>query len=105
VAARNILGAGVPFDDIHWFWSDQYDTSIQMAGHALTHDEVVLRGSTEARSFAAFFLKDGAVAQVLGIDRNREVRRAMPLIRAGSPVDPAALADDAVDLRTLHPKE
>lgn len=99
--ARNILGADEVFADPHWFWSDQYDVSIQMAGFAPAHDEMVVRGSIDERNFSAFYLNKGTVSQVLGIDRPRDVRRTIPLIRDRIAVDPVRLADDAVDLRDL----
>ena len=101
VAARNMLGAGQAFDDPHWFWSDQYDVNIQMAGVASSWDEVVIRGKVEERSFSAFFLRSGELLSVLSLNRPRDVRRAMPLIRAGARPDKAALRDEDVDLRTL----
>jgi len=100
-AARNLLGADRPFDDPHWFWSDQYDANIQMAGVASSWDDLVIRGSIEERSFSAFLLRDGRLLSALSVNRPRDVRRAMPLIRARARPDPAALRDEDVDLRTL----
>jgi 3-phenylpropionate/trans-cinnamate dioxygenase ferredoxin reductase component len=98
---RTILGEPEVFDDPHWFWSDQYDANIQMAGFAMSWDEVVIRGSVEERSFAAFLLEDGQLLSTFTMNWNRDVRRSMPLIRAQARPDPAQLADPAVDLRTL----
>lgn len=100
-AARNILGADEVFDDVHWFWSDQYDANLQMAGFATDYDETVVRGDLDEADFSVFHLKDGAVLQVFGLNRPRDVRRSMPLIRSATRVDPGALADEATDLRTL----
>ncbi len=103
VAARNLLGSREPFDDPHWFWSDQYDVNLQMAGVALSWDRLVFRGSVEDRSFSAFYLSDGVLLSAVSLNRPRDVRRAMPLIKARARPDPAALADEDVDLRTLAP--
>jgi 3-phenylpropionate/trans-cinnamate dioxygenase ferredoxin reductase subunit len=100
-AARNMLGAAEVFDDPHWFWSDQYDSNIQMAGFAASWDTTVIRGSLEERRFAAFLLKDGVLRSALTFDLPRDARRSMPLIRAGARPDPTALADPDVDLRKL----
>jgi 3-phenylpropionate/trans-cinnamate dioxygenase ferredoxin reductase component len=100
-AARNLLGEGVAFDDAHWFWSDQYDANLQMAGYAPSWDRIVYRGSVDERAFSAFFLSDGVLRSVFSMNRPREVRRAMPLIGAGASPDPSALRDEDVDLRTL----
>jgi 3-phenylpropionate/trans-cinnamate dioxygenase ferredoxin reductase component len=102
--ARNMLGAGRVFDDPHWFWSDQYDVQIQMAGFAATWDRMVVRGSLEDRSFCAFLLDaDGVLRSSVSIGWPRDVRRSFELIRSQVRADPAALADPAVDLRTLAP--
>ncbi len=102
-AGRNILGAGEVFDDPHWFWSDQYDSQIQMSGFATTWDQMVIRGSLEDRSFAAFLLQDGVLRSTFTLDRKLDARRSMPLIRAQARPDPALLADPEVDLRQLLP--
>jgi 3-phenylpropionate/trans-cinnamate dioxygenase ferredoxin reductase subunit len=99
--ARNLLGTPEPFEDAHWFWSDQYDANIQMAGFALAWDDVVIRGSMQERSFAAFLLKDGRLLSTFTMNRPHDVRRSMKLIRAGAHPDPKQLADPDVDLRSL----
>ena len=100
-AARAMLGATDVYDDPHWFWSDQWDHQIQMAGVATT-GRMVVRGSLEARSFAAFFLDDRHILRAcVSVDWKRDCRRALPLIRGEVRVDPRALADPDVDLRAL----
>ena len=100
-AAGNMLGRGASFDDAHWFWSDQYEHTIDHAGFAPEWDQVVVRGSVEERDFVAFYLKDGLLRAAFGVDRGRDVRRARDLIRAARPVDPARLRDPEVDLKKL----
>ena len=104
-AARSMLGRGQPYDEVHWFWSDQYDANIQYAGFHVPWDQVVVRGSLAERKFLAFFLTAGRVESAVAINQGRDLRRAFPLIRARVPVDPARLADPQVDLRTLVPSE
>ena len=93
-----------PFDDPHWFWSDQYDADIQMAGFAFTWDEIVFRGNMEERTFAAFLLKDGQLLSTFAMNRPKDVRRSMKLIKARAHPTRAQLEDPDVDLRTLVPK-
>jgi 3-phenylpropionate/trans-cinnamate dioxygenase ferredoxin reductase subunit len=103
-AARNMLGADAVFDDPHWFWSDQYDSEVQMAGVAPTWDWMVVRGSLEARSFCAFLLDaDGVLRSTVSLDWKRDVRRSFGLISGQVAPDPAALEDPDIDLRTLVP--
>ena len=94
-----MLGDLAPFTDPHWFWSDQYEVNLQYAGFAYAWDQVVVRGSMEDLDGVAFYLHEGVLLGALGLNRGRDVRRAMKLI--GSRPDPSALADDGTDLRTL----
>ena len=104
--AGNMLGAGEVFDDAHWFWSDQYDANIQMAGYATEWDDMVVRGSIQDRSFSAFLLKDGRLLSTFSMNREFDVRRSMALIQAELRPDRDVLADPDFDLRRLHrPKE
>ena len=105
-AAHAMLGSSEVFDDPHWFWSDQYDSKIEMAGYAPTWDQMIVRGSLEERSFCAFLLDDGGVIRsTVSLDWKRDVRRSFELIKAQAAPDPKALADPDVDLRTLVPGE
>ena len=100
-AARNMLGKDEPYDDIPWFWSDQYDFNLQYAGFHTEWDELIVRGSMEERNFVAFYLKDGRVLAAVALNRGRDLRRSMRLIKAQRPVDATKLQDPDVDLRAL----
>ena len=57
-----------------WFWSDQYDRKIQLAGRSGADDDVeVVHGSTDERRFVALYGRDGRVVGVLGMNRPRHV--------------------------------
>jgi 3-phenylpropionate/trans-cinnamate dioxygenase ferredoxin reductase subunit len=100
-AAKSMLGCADSYDEVPWFWSDQYDVKMQMAGLASPTDEVVWRGAPDGPSRSAFYLADGRVRAVLGFNRPRDVRAGTDLIRKGDMVDKAGLADDSVDLRAM----
>lgn len=100
-AAHSMMGGTEAYDDPHWFWSDQFEHNLQYAGYAAEWDEIVTRGSTEDRSFVAFYLKDGVVLAALGLNRGKEVRRSMKLIRERAKPDSKLLRDEDVDLRKL----
>ncbi len=100
-AARNMLGKDEPYDEVPWFWSDQYNFDLQYAGFHTEWDELVVRGSMEERNFVAFYRKDGRVLAAIAINRGRDLRRSMRLIKAQLPVDVAKLQDPDVDLREL----
>jgi 3-phenylpropionate/trans-cinnamate dioxygenase ferredoxin reductase subunit len=100
-AARNMLGQRIAYDDIPWFWSDQYDANIQYAGHHTSYDDLIVRGRLDGGSYAAFYMNRGLLDAVVGLNNARDVRRAIPLIKARRPVDPGQLRDESVDLRSL----
>jgi 3-phenylpropionate/trans-cinnamate dioxygenase ferredoxin reductase component len=104
-AARNMLGNAVPYDDIHWFWSDQYEANVQYAGFHTTWDRLIVRGSIESGSFLAFYVNDGRIDAVVGLNRAKDVRRAIPLIKARRRLNLGQLQDDSIDLRSLNAAE
>src|SRR5918998_2180343 len=100
-AARSMMGKGEPYDDIPWFWSDQYDFNLQYTGFHTEWDDLIVRGSMEERNFVAFYLKDTRILAAVAINRGRDLRRSMRLIKAQRPVDVTKLLDPDVDLREL----
>jgi 3-phenylpropionate/trans-cinnamate dioxygenase ferredoxin reductase component len=101
-AARAMLGAAMVFDDVPWFWSDQYDVKLQVAGLPGADAEVIWRGDPSELRACAFYLRDGIVQGAVGLNAPRDVRGAMDLIRRRAPVDRAVLTDPSVDLRKLR---
>jgi 3-phenylpropionate/trans-cinnamate dioxygenase ferredoxin reductase component len=100
-AARNMLGRAVPYDEIPWFWSDQYDATLQYAGFHTTWDQLVVRGGLDSGSFMAFYINGGRIDAVVGLNRAKDVRRAIPLIKARRTLKLDELQDDSIDLRSL----
>jgi 3-phenylpropionate/trans-cinnamate dioxygenase ferredoxin reductase subunit len=100
-AARSMLGKGESYEEIPWFWSDQYELNLQYAGFHTDWDELVVRGSMEERNFVAFYRKDGRALAVVAINRGRDLRRSVPLIKVQDQVEAAKLRNPDIDLRTL----
>jgi 3-phenylpropionate/trans-cinnamate dioxygenase ferredoxin reductase component len=74
------------YDPIPWFWSDQYDRKIQLAGWSGSdYDVEVVHGSTEERRFVALYGRDGRVTGVLGFNRPSHVMRLRELVDEGAP--------------------
>ena len=107
-AAHAMLGAGGVYDDPHWFWSDQYDHQLQMAGFVPRVEEahMVVRGSLDERRFCAFLLDaEGVLRGSVSLDWPRDCRRSLKLIAAQVRPEPDELADPEVDVRTLGPHD
>ncbi|HXE73247.1 MAG TPA: FAD-dependent oxidoreductase [Candidatus Nitrosotenuis sp.] len=100
-AARAMLDRGKPYEELPWFWTDQYNVNVQTIGHVEKPGPVVLRGEPQSRSFCAFYLEEGRLHMALTCNRPKEQRAARRLIEARIPVTPEQLADESVDLRTL----
>jgi NADPH-dependent 2,4-dienoyl-CoA reductase/sulfur reductase-like enzyme len=83
-AARRLLaadGEAEPYDPIPWFWSDQYDRKIQLAGRSgAAFDMAVVHGSLEERRFVALYGLEGRVTGVLGFNRPRHVMQLRQLV-------------------------
>ncbi|MDE0653905.1 MAG: FAD/NAD(P)-binding oxidoreductase [bacterium] len=90
-AKRLLAGEGAePFAPVPWFWSDQYDRKIQLAGRSGPDDEVVVvTGSLEERRFAAVYGRAGRIVAVLGFNRPRHVMQYRRLIARGASWDEA----------------
>ena len=79
-----------PYAPVPWFWSDQYDRKIQLAGRARPDDEVrIITGSTEERRFAALYGRAGRLVGVLGFNRPRHVMKYRNLIEQGTSFEEA----------------
>jgi 3-phenylpropionate/trans-cinnamate dioxygenase ferredoxin reductase component len=96
-----IAGAPAPYEELPWFWSDQYDVNLQYVGHAATFDRAVWRGDRDSERFSVFYLLDGRVEAVLAVNDARTIRAARELIARRVTVSPEALADESTDLRDL----
>jgi 3-phenylpropionate/trans-cinnamate dioxygenase ferredoxin reductase subunit len=100
-AALAMAGKPTPYSEVPWFWSDQYDLKLQIAGLAKPGDRIVLRGDPGQRKFAVFHLRDGAVAAVEAVNAAPEYLIGRKLIAEGSPVAPERLADTAIPMKNI----
>jgi 3-phenylpropionate/trans-cinnamate dioxygenase ferredoxin reductase component len=101
IAAAGILGAPPPAEETPWFWSDQYDLKLQIAGLFGGYDQLVLRGAMDAKSFAAFYLRAGQLIAVDAVNRPAEYAAGKIMIHRAARPDPARLADDGVAMKTF----
>jgi 3-phenylpropionate/trans-cinnamate dioxygenase ferredoxin reductase subunit len=100
-AALAMLGEKVPYREVPWFWSDQYDLKLQIAGLSSGHDRQVVRGDPATRSFAVFYLRRGTVVAVDAVNAASEYMFGRKLIAARAHVSPARLADASIPMKEL----
>ena len=99
--AKAMVGGNEPFAEIPWFWTDQYDVNLQMAGAPESWDSLVWRGNPAEKSFTVFYLKDGKPVACNTVNNGRDMRFARELIAKGRAIDPVRLADKTVKLQDL----
>ncbi|WP_297777995.1 FAD-dependent oxidoreductase [uncultured Roseovarius sp.] len=97
--AGNIMGAQTPYVPKPWFWSDQYDVKLQIAGLSTGYDRIVTRDGDEAVSF--WYYKGEHLLAVDAMNDPRAYMVGKRLIDAGKSADPAIVADAATDLKPL----
>ena len=97
--ARRLVGKAERYAALPWFWSDQGDLKLQIAGLARGVDRWIIRGDPEARSFAVFGFRGGVLAAVETVNRTGDHMAARKLIEQGLPLSPAEAGDANFDLR------
>lgn len=102
VAANGVIGRQTPYTSTPWFWTEQYDVTLQTVGLLGPHDEVVLRGSSESgRSFSAFYLRAGEIRAADVISAPRDFAIAKRLVGERRTVSAEQLRDESVPLKGL----
>lgn len=100
VVAANMVGKASIYDAAPWFWSDQYDIKLQMAGLNTNYDSTITRGditNSDNEGFCVFYLRAGELVAVDSVARPKEFMAGKQLIAKGITPDPAALADEQVE--------
>ena len=105
-AAATLNGEPKPYHALPWFWSEQYDVKLQIAGLSQGYDNVVLRGDPETgRSFAVFYFAGERLLAVDAVNRPGEFMMGKKLLMAGTRVDKKKLADDSIPVKKLYTLE
>ena len=105
VAARSMLGQPASFDDIPYFYTDQYDLGMELSGYAplMTDAEIVVRGDLDAREFIGFWTDDGRIVAGMNVNVWDVNDKVQDLIRSGARIAPDRLRDPEVPLEDLIP--
>lgn len=104
IVAKSIvgsLGEGAHYDAVPWFWSNQYDLRLQTVGLSIDHDDVVVRGAPESRSFSVVYLRGGRVIALDCVNHTKDYVQGKALITKGTLVDRDKLARPEITLKEL----
>jgi 3-phenylpropionate/trans-cinnamate dioxygenase ferredoxin reductase component len=100
--AAGIVGRSEHYRAVPWFWTDQFDIKLPMAGLSGGCSQVVTRGELESRKFSIFYFSDDRLAAVDSVNRPGDHLAGRKLIGAGIAVTPEQAADASVDLKALR---
>ncbi len=101
IAATTILGEPHPVEDCPWFWSDQFDIKLQIAGLSQGYDEFVVRGDENSEKFAVFYLKNGRLISTDAINSPAEFLVSKKLIISGVNVVSSELEDTSIPMKDI----
>ncbi|MCC6609899.1 MAG: FAD-dependent oxidoreductase [Burkholderiales bacterium] len=100
-AAKSALGQDVRYDELPWFWSDQYDANVQILGLPARWPEPIVRGDRDGASFSLFYLDDDRIVAVVSVNAPRDLRAARRPMQVRKTVRAVDLADPATNLAKL----
>ena len=99
--AKTLTGERTPYNAVPWFWSDQYDVKLQMAGLSEGYDKFVIRGEEDSRSFSVFYFKSGRLLAVDSINAPADHMAARKILAKDDPgLSPEQAGDKGFDLKT-----
>jgi len=97
--AKAICGDLQVYNEVPWFWSDQYDMKLQIVGLSNGYDQIVIRKNDKPRSLAAFYLKEGQLISMDGVNSPAEFMACKKLVMNKVSPDPEKLADPTVSMK------
>ena len=101
IAAAHITEKPRPNEDVPWFWSDQYDVKLQIAGLSQDYDEAVVRGDPLSQNFAVFYFRAGRLISVDAVNSPAEFLTAKKLIAANADISPDTVADTTISMKDI----
>ena len=99
--AKAITGELEPYRAVPWFWSNQYDLSLQTVGLSMHYEDTVVRGDPGARSFSVIYRREGRVIALDCVNAPKDFIQGRTLVQKRVVVERSALADPSVTLKEL----
>ena len=100
-AAANLCGEDLRYADVPWFWSDQYDLKLQIAGLSQGYDQAIMRGDGNDRSFTCVYLDGGHIIAVDAVNSPKDFIQSKKLIADHATLDPERVPDPSIELKDL----
>ena len=100
-AAANICGDDTSYAEVPWFWSDQYDLKLQIAGISQGYDRTVLRGDPSERAFSCLYLREGQLIAIDSINSAKDFMQSKALIASRAVISPDTLANADIALKDM----
>ncbi|MGP5631982.1 FAD-dependent oxidoreductase [Psychrobacter celer] len=106
IAAKSMLSLGVPYNDIPWLWSDQYDKNIQILGSSvgIENYQLVIRKDPENNDCFFYLDDEQKLRYLVAVNNNKIVKMAKRWMKAALPLDPNVLKDNSFNLMKIKPK-
>jgi 3-phenylpropionate/trans-cinnamate dioxygenase ferredoxin reductase component len=99
IAAATLLGQDAAYVSVPWFWSDQADLKLQIAGLSAGYDAVIVRGNPDAERFAVLYYRDGRLIAADCVNQPAEFLAIKQALTKGRTIPPLAAADTSVPLK------
>ena len=100
--AAAIAGRPDRYRALPWFWTDQFDIKLQMAGISQGHDRIATRGEPGSRKLSVFYFREDRLVAIDSINRPLDHMIGRKLLATGVPLTPAQAADESIDLKKLE---
>jgi 3-phenylpropionate/trans-cinnamate dioxygenase ferredoxin reductase subunit len=101
IAAATLTGRLVEARNVPWFWSDQHDLKLQIAGLTVGYDRYVVRGEPDSERFSVLYYRDGGLLGVDAVNAPADYMAVRKALTDGAHIDPDKAADIEVRLKTL----
>ena len=95
------MGEKHSYDQVPWFWSDQYEHKLQIVGISGSHDRTLIRGSIDEKSFMVFYLKNNELIAVDSVNNSKDFLVSKKLVANKLKISSDILCDQSVDLKNL----
>ncbi len=102
--AQAIIGEAKPYQEVPWFWSDQYDLKLQIAGINNPNCDIIMRDFNDGKSIAAFYLDGTRLIAVEAVNAMKEYTIGRRLIGQDHKIDLVKLADPDISMKDVDIK-